>query len=488
MSTASSCTLRGDSDEEFEAEIMKAVCQSLHDRPKTKSPTPESNQRKRSPKHDQEFRPRPAPTHTSSGNEVIDLSGDDEVNEHWNPREGEGVHKGQFEHDINDLPEDWLLRQVYREMAPIEPPKKASSKCALLPRARNGPVSLPSALLNCYNKDGLLVKNGMTFELRDGSFIHIQAIIQNMETDEITVRGWELKRNTDMKAMFERKINEVSYVLDVDRDDSREIEEQAMIEVSVEALHVRRDLVRTNKRRPRDPFVGTRKFGETKEETMSRIRDELPLYVRWKFTRVWPTAKDRLNSEKHPNRFITCRIAALTEKECTGDNAISAEKLRTKWRGKTALGGSADAAAPNNPGHLGRQIASSGMQSYSKGQATSTKDLEIEREIEALTVQFESTLSKDGKLNSSVWKRIQKLTASQEKAKTAKNDQKAQSNVSGYTYGDTCKCSTRFIETLSKFLTRVKSPAEAAQLAVPKWQDSPYDTQWMVANSALTHW
>lgn len=261
-----------------------------------------------------------------------------------------------------------------------------------------------------------------------------------METDKITVRGWKLKRNSDMKGIFEKKLNEACYVFDVDRDDSREIEEQAMIEVPIETLSVERDLIRTNKRRPKHPFLGTRKFGETDEEAVGRIRDELSLYVRWKFIRVWPTAKERLSRAKHPNRFITCRIVALTEKECIGDNSISPDKLRTKWRGKTALGGSANATAPNNPGHLGRQRAHSRRQDYPENEATDITDFEIEREIETLTIQLELTLGKNRNLNSSLWEKLKRLTASQEKVRASKKDSKAQSNASRYTYGDTCKC------------------------------------------------
>jgi hypothetical protein len=339
-STASSCTLKAESDTEIEVKPPKSTSKSI-----LIDSSPQGQKRnftdheEKGPLRSQ-LRPQLSPTSSRPEPDIIDLVGEEDKD-------------GMVRIDLDNQDEEVLNALVYREVTPDRPPHHRIISSTI----RNTQVTLPVLAVSKYSWNGSYLKPGMTVELFGGDFIHIKLILRNLQTDEVAFRGWQLQRHSNMRGMLEKKLNEVCYIFEVDHDDSRKLEDQAMIQVGVDSLLARRELIQSNKPRPKHPYKNARRESEAPEETLKNIRDKGQLYVRWKFIRVWPTARDRLNCDKFPNRYMVSKIVAMTENECRDEHAVSAETLRTNWRGKTILGGSANVDSRVKLGHNGRKTS-----------------------------------------------------------------------------------------------------------------------------------
>lgn len=88
-------------------------------------------------------------------------------------------------------------------------------------RTRNLPpsndISLPDVAIQRYRiSTGFVIKPGDTVELKDrsnqdegamhsGDFLRIKTIIMNMETDEVRLRGWRMRRTKYLGQIFDCK-------------------------------------------------------------------------------------------------------------------------------------------------------------------------------------------------------------------------------------------------------------------------------------------
>jgi DNA (cytosine-5)-methyltransferase 1 len=86
---------------------------------------------------------------------------------------------------------------------------------------RNPPVASPFRRLAAYKYGDLNLKPKKTVELRDSSFLKIQSIILNTQTNEVRVRGHRLQRAKALNGMLSKKMNEVVLCLGIDLDDPR---------------------------------------------------------------------------------------------------------------------------------------------------------------------------------------------------------------------------------------------------------------------------
>jgi hypothetical protein len=335
-----------------------------------------------------------------------------------------------FMYDLHEEEETYLMEEVDREIIlveerPREPLRFAESR-NLLPILTHNEVHR----VHSFNWNGFLLKIDTTIELLDGDFLQIKAIIQDVRNNDVIFRGWHLKRCSNSRGMLEKKLNEVYYIFDVDLDDLRTVEEQAMIESNVNHFLAVRQLISSNIPRPKNPFIGSAQFGKSERDNLVNIRETGILWVRRKYIRVWPTAKDRVNKDKFPNRFVTCKFVNLSESECLPQNSIPSDILRTNWRGKTKLGGSAGGFV-SGLGHMGGkapQLFDNSSCPESMSQSRGGKESKKRKNEFHLSDQTDRSPTNTTNLH---------------RRSNLKGNRKRYSPVqhSRYTYGDTCELS-----------------------------------------------
>lgn len=121
---------------------------------------------------------------------------------------------------------------------------------------RNEPIRSPLAYVDSCDLDGITIRPGDTVELMlkpgesSGDFLKVTSIIEDLETEEITLRGLRLRRNKFYGPMLGRKRNEVCMDITVDRDDARAFDIQGQEDVSLAAAFRKRNLLVTNKPYP----------------------------------------------------------------------------------------------------------------------------------------------------------------------------------------------------------------------------------------------
>ena len=216
---------------------------------------------------------------------------------------------------------------------------------------RNPAIVLPWTEIDSWQYGNYCLRPGKIAEITDGSFVHIHKILQNVQTDVVRLRGWELKRCNALGGVLPMKLNEVCLIYKVELDDPRSAEDQSVLEVGLESVLKLRTLIRTNR-----PF-DSRELGQdlrfpTKEENGKDIYDNGRLTLRWKLT---ITYKDVFNREKkviYPT-YIQRSIKRLTKEECTPGQFKSPDDLRCQWRDETTPGGSNLSRKLDNPAASG---------------------------------------------------------------------------------------------------------------------------------------
>jgi hypothetical protein len=252
--------------------------------------------------------------------------------------------------DIDKL-EPKLEEEIFQERPPPRGRKAAQRAAAL--RTRNAPVVPPYVEIDVYKwKAGWNAKNqtwgevslkaGKTVEVNDGSFLKIWAVLQNLQTDEVTLRGWKLKRARELEGVLNKKVNEVTFIFEVDLDDPRHYLEQSIEEVWLKDLRQIRKMVCTNRPFPECRFDLNYVPGSTAKERMEYVEEMEVLVARWKFTTKFHSARDRLDNTIKPNNYQSCQLESLKDFECShgGQYKMSADLRRYIWRGDTIFGGS----------------------------------------------------------------------------------------------------------------------------------------------------
>ncbi|CZR65981.1 uncharacterized protein PAC_15881 [Phialocephala subalpina] len=206
---------------------------------------------------------------------------------------------------------------------------------------RNAPVTLPWAKIEGIDipDRGMTLKSGMTVELSDETFLFIIDIIQNMSTNDVKLRGWQLKRSSDLHGLLRKGLNELCFTFEVELDDPRSIHEQGMIETDTAHVLVVRDLIRTNY-----PYPGPSnraKVSGDKKKNVQHWRDHESLVVRWKYITKYDNRAQRLRVNlKYPKNVRQRTFETLTEDECSNGQYLDPLVRRFLWRGETELGGS----------------------------------------------------------------------------------------------------------------------------------------------------
>ena len=176
--------------------------------------------------------------------------------------------------------------------------------------------------LQSYSTDGRTYKPGKSVEMSDGTFIRIESILEDRRTGEILLKGLQFQRNKTFDGMLESKRNEVTMILHIDVNNSRDILEQSMKVIKLATVVRLRELILTNQQFP------ALSYRETDPESRALgkiyVNNYCRLICRWTF----------INISK--NEGVVKRILDI---ESNAGYSIARRQLRNDFRGSTVKGG-----------------------------------------------------------------------------------------------------------------------------------------------------
>lgn len=268
-------------------------------------------------------------------------------------QKGHAVHDLTREHIIDLDQQEYHLfdfEDIYASATPPpEPARRRSSSTrrgSIVYPARNQPIVAPFIELSKYNHLGNELYATRTVSMKDGDFLRITAIVKNLETGEVTLRGHNFVRNSSMNGLLMSKINEVCWHVSVELDDPRPPLEQAILEIPVGDAADLRDLRLTNQSFPALRFK-TSNWTKEQLKDKTKIRDEEVLVARWRYTCTYSNAKDR-----HNNRFQEMALEHLRHEHLEelgwATLGVSDDDRRYTFRGETVRGGD------HRPTHSGK--------------------------------------------------------------------------------------------------------------------------------------
>ena len=164
-------------------------------------------------------------------------------------------------------------------------------------------------------------------ELKDGNFMRVIRIIQNLKNGETSLRGHIFQRTQKLDSLFTPKANEVFWIMHVDEDDLRTHEAQSMSTVDVSEVVGLRRIKLTNQSSP--ALSGT-----NRNQVDSTAKDGDVLFCRWIHTRTYLNASLRAKG-KHTEQSIR----RLRQSECDYGYGVEDWLLRLEYRGETVKGG-----------------------------------------------------------------------------------------------------------------------------------------------------
>ena len=131
---------------------------------------------------------------------------------------------------------------------------------------------------------------------------------------------------------MENKRNEVCQVLEIDADDQRSDQAQALYELSPRQILQVRTLNKTNAKFPRYCYGGDQQWWSM---TPEEREEQAPLTCRWKFRIQYQDSRFRKN-----DRAYAWASVRMTEAELDGRFRVPDKENTVKWRGRTHRGGS----------------------------------------------------------------------------------------------------------------------------------------------------
>ena len=115
---------------------------------------------------------------------------------------------------------------------------------------RNKDFTLPFVEVERFSWKGTTLRHGKTIELNNGSFIRIITIVENLSNGEVRIRGWLLKKNTELDGLIPWQRNELCYIFEVDQNDPRPATKQCVEDVGIEEVFRIRRVIFTNHEYP----------------------------------------------------------------------------------------------------------------------------------------------------------------------------------------------------------------------------------------------
>lgn len=153
------------------------------------------------------------------------------------------------------------------------------------------------------------------------------------QTGNVVIRGLPYARTRYLHGYLHSKQNEVCLILEIDADDARPDEEQALVEIEPEDILKKRILTNTNKAFPNC------RFDEQAYATLKQREEDAPLACRWKMRVEYKDA-----SQRRAGRFQGHILEHFSERDShkIKKRNLGVDKERSReWRGETVPGGSA---------------------------------------------------------------------------------------------------------------------------------------------------
>ncbi|KAL1870203.1 hypothetical protein Daus18300_005267 [Diaporthe australafricana] len=161
-------------------------------------------------------------------------------------------------------------------------------------------------------------------------FVEIKSIWAPRSGGPIIIRGLPYTRSRNLRGVLEMKKNEICQILEVDTDDQRPDQTQALLEISLEHILKVRTLHKTNATFPQF-YIGNDRSGMTPSDQ----EQEAPLICRWKYRIEYRAARFRRRDKPDGGALIR-----MTEAEASRGFVCSDKELRVNWRGRIKRGGS----------------------------------------------------------------------------------------------------------------------------------------------------
>lgn len=162
--------------------------------------------------------------------------------------------------------------------------------------------------------------------------MEIKSIWASKSDGSVIIRGLPYTRNRNLRGQLDNKRNELSQVLEIDANDQRSDEAQALFQISPRQILRVRILNKTNADYRRYCFGGERQW---RGKTNSELEEQAPLTCRWKYRIEYKDARFRkYDKPDFPS------VMKLTEAEADGRFRVSDKELTADFRGRTQRGGS----------------------------------------------------------------------------------------------------------------------------------------------------
>lgn len=173
---------------------------------------------------------------------------------------------------------------------------------------------------------------GKELRLAKIGFIQIKSIHVHEQTGDVVIRGLPYTRTRHLPGCLHRMQNEICLVLEIDIDDSRPDEEQALREIGPEDILKKRILTNTNKSFP------DCRFDRIAYATAQQVAEQGPLCCRWKMRAEYKDA-----SQRRTGRFQGLQLEHFSERDShkIKKRNLGVDEQRARdWRGETIRGGS----------------------------------------------------------------------------------------------------------------------------------------------------
>lgn len=162
--------------------------------------------------------------------------------------------------------------------------------------------------------------------------MEVKSICTSGTDGQVTILGLGYARNRNLRGALENKRNEVCQIIEVDADDQRPDETQALVEVSLQQILQVRTLHKTNAIYPQHRYGDDPRWNS--KTSLERERQG-PLTCRWRYRVQYRDARFRRYGK--PDAWVLVR---MMEAEVDQRFACSDKEIRAAWRGRTSLGGS----------------------------------------------------------------------------------------------------------------------------------------------------
>lgn len=274
--------------------------------------------------------------------EVIDLGSDSESEHAFLAKEAD--REAELEQD--DLIEFVDLTEESKRPARSKPH----------PVTRNPPLTGSQVLLHVYHHQGYVLKNGTVVEIENAigrfniEFLKIVSVIYDNCVGQVMLRGLPYTRTKFINGQLPRKLNEICLILDIDDDDprlvdvqnqtdTRQVDDQLLLEVKLEQVKSIRNMHSTNESFPANRFEFSSQF-----QTENQVAEKGPLVCRWKYILHYRNAAMRSSGRAYEWALVHMRSEEANLRFRKDD-----ETRLNQWRGGKIPGGSFSPAGAGIP-------------------------------------------------------------------------------------------------------------------------------------------